>query len=98
MIFGADEGDMIVNKSTGMRTPIVDTGKEFVLDIYIPGGEEQKTPGEGVKSVSKENDDNKITYGCKATRGGYWNSLMKEDDDEGNRCQACCPATFRRHP
>ena len=28
VIFGADEGDMIVNKSTGMRTPIVDTGKE----------------------------------------------------------------------
>ena len=37
VVFGADEGDMIINKLTGMRTPITDTGKEFVLDIFIPG-------------------------------------------------------------
>ena len=98
VIFGADEGDMILNKATGLRTPITDTGKEFVLDIYVPGGEGHDAHGEGVKSVSKEDEQDKITYGCKATRGGYWNSLMQEDDGEENRCHTCCPATFRRHP
>ena len=44
VIIGADDGDMIINESTGMRTPIMDTGAEFVLDIYVPGGEEQGSP------------------------------------------------------
>ena len=94
---------MIVNKSIGVRTPIIDTGREFVLDIYMPGG---------VKGESGKNDTNnsietgkceckgrkseKVTYGCKATEGGFWNSLVQEDDNP--ECQVCCPATFRRHP
>ena len=100
VIFGADEGDMIINKATGLRTPITDTGKEFVLDIYVPAGKEEKPP-------DKKNDDKdkssgskqcceKISYGCKATTGGFWNSLVEEDDSPV--CQACDPATFRRHP
>ena len=91
VIFGADEGDMIINKSTGMRTPIVDTGKEFVLDIYVPGGSVENSPG---RKEGKE----KITYGCEATQGGFWNAIMQEEEEEPTECQVCCPATFRRHP
>ena len=103
VIFGADEGDMIVNKSTGTRTPIIDTGREFVLDIYVPGGTE-KEPGDNndnnFNELGKRECDTsksgKVTYGCKAVDGGYWNSLVQED--ENPECQICCPATFRRHP
>ena len=80
-----------------------------MLDIFVPGGDDKETFGEN--QPTKENTQNnknthgketgnklRISYGCEATRGGYWNSLMKEDEDEGLQCQACCPATFRRHP
>ena len=101
MIFGADEGDMIVNKATGLRTPITDTGKEFVLDIYVPdksvGETREQNPHEQNKSVTRGGDKSeRIEYGCEATTGGFWNSLIVEDEDPV--CQECCPATFRRHP
>ena len=103
IIFGADEGDMIVNKSTGTRTPIIDTGREFVLDIYVPGGvmsesgkNDTNYPIESGKCECKGAKTERVAYGCKATEGGFWNSLVKEDDDI--ECKVCCPATFRRHP
>ena len=98
-----------------MRTPITDTGKEFVLDIYVPGGDDKETLGknEPSKETAQDNKNthgkeegkemktgtkSKISYGCKAKQGGYWNSIMQEDEDEGLQCQTCRPATFRRHP
>ena len=96
VIFGADEGDMIINTSTGIRSPIIDTGREFVLDIYIPVEDGEKS------SVDKEKDGKKpsgekISFGCKATIGGFWSSRVQEEEESDPVCEACCPATFRRH-
>ena len=105
MIFGADEGDMIVNKTTGTRTPIVDTGKEFVLDIYVPGGRIEKPVKQDVNGFNEsgkvesdkaKSSGEKVIFGCKAVEGGFWNSLIQEDDSPES--QVCCRATFRRHP
>ena len=64
VIFGADEGDMIVNKTIGTRTPIIDTGKEFVLDIYIPGGNEEKLSGK-IEDDKKKSSGEKVIFACK---------------------------------
>ena len=87
MVFGADEGDMIINKTTGARTPIIDAGKEgFVMEILIPR-EERKTP------VSKEDKHEFV-------QGGYRNALMNPggEADTSVMCHECCPAIFRRQP
>ena len=36
VIFGSDDGDFIINKKTGIRTRIVDTGRDFVMKIRVP--------------------------------------------------------------
>ena len=36
VIFGLDEGDFIINKKTGIRTKIVDTGRDFVMKLRLP--------------------------------------------------------------
>ena len=36
VIFGLDEGDFIINKKTGIRTQIVDTGRDFVMKLRVP--------------------------------------------------------------
>ena len=78
---------MIVNKVTGARTPIIDTGKEFILELLIP-------KEEGVKTTVKKECLHKIV------QGGYWNAIMdpRREDDTSVDCQVCCPATLRRHP
>ena len=42
VIFGADEGDMIINKKSGSIIPIDDDGKSFTMDICIPPGETEE--------------------------------------------------------
>jgi hypothetical protein len=36
VVFGLDEGDFIINKKTGIRTQIVDTGRDFVMKLRVP--------------------------------------------------------------
>ena len=40
VVFGLDEGDFIINKKTGIRTRIVDTGRDFVTKIRVPAYKE----------------------------------------------------------
>ena len=40
VIFGSDDGDFIINKKTGIRTRIVDTGRDFVMKIRVPAYKE----------------------------------------------------------
>ena len=40
VVFGLDEGDFIINKKTGVRTRIVDTGKDFVMKLRVPAYKE----------------------------------------------------------
>ena len=79
---------MIINKTTGARTPIIDAGKDgFVLELLLPKEEEKKIP---VKKDGKH----------EFVQGGYWNALMNPggEQDTSMMCQVCCPATFRRQP
>ena len=39
VVFGADEGDMIINKKTGTCIPINDDGRTFTMDIFVPPNE-----------------------------------------------------------
>ena len=87
VIFGAEEGDMIINKSTGVRTPIIDTGREFLLEVLLPGGKVSHVP----KTLVQKECPHKVV------RGGYWNALMNAEEEE-TECGVCCPATFRRQP
>ena len=41
VIFGSNEGDLIVNRKTGSTTKIRDTVSEFLLDIYVPIDEKE---------------------------------------------------------
>ena len=38
VIFGADEGNFIINKQTGSCTPIKDDGHSYTMDVYVPKG------------------------------------------------------------
>ena len=72
VIFGAEEGDMIINKSTGVRTPIIDTGRDFLLEVLLPGGKVSHVPKTPVQKECPH----------KVVRGGYWNALMNAEEEE----------------
>ena len=73
VIFGSDDGDYVINKHTGIKTRIIDTGKDYVMRLHVP-----RTSKSGelnhVKSCGAHCNDGK----CSGVYNGMWEALSGE--------------------
>jgi hypothetical protein len=81
VIFGAEEGDMIINKQTGSRTMIEDDGENYLLTVYMEIPEVPKAGVQRINAVSKTCDEQCETGGrfCNKT---MWSELAGNEEVE----------------
>ena len=72
----------IMNKATGLKTKIIDTGSDFTMRVKVPKGKNVQD-GRGINLVGCYNGA--CADGC--NHGGMWTALA-EDEEE----------TFQRQP
>ena len=87
MIFGADEGNFIINKQTGSCTPIKDDGHSYTMDVYVPKGAGVPEPPAPVANRKKKKEMSRYA------RKTQWMALITEDDDDDDEEE-----TFHRPP
>ena len=58
VVFGADEGDFIINKATKKKIPIKDNGKNFTMDIFIKKDNKKTEDRDSKKNINVVGDNN----------------------------------------
>ena len=83
MIFGADEGDMIINKRSGSRTRIEDNGKDYQLSIWMEAPKEATSRVEALSSVEaviREELKTKSLEEVKEGHAAMWDRLLSSGE------------------
>jgi hypothetical protein len=83
VIFGADEGDMIINKRSGSRTMIEDNGKDYQLSIWMEVPKEASNRVEALSSVEAVIREELKTKSIEEIREGHetmWGRLLSSEE------------------
>jgi hypothetical protein len=83
VIFGADEGDMIINRRSGSRTMIEDNGKDYQLSIWMEVPKEATKRVEALSSVEAVIREELKTKSIEEIREGHetmWDRLLSSGE------------------
>jgi hypothetical protein len=85
VIFGADEGDMIINKRSGSRTMIEDNGKDYQLSIWMEVPKEAVSKLGALSSVENVIREELKTRSVEEVRdqlmqSTMWNELLRSEE------------------
>jgi hypothetical protein len=85
VIFGAEEGDMIINKRSGSRTKIEDNGKDYQLSIWMEVPKEAITKLGALSSVEDVIREELKTKSVEEVRDQFmqstmWNRLLGSEE------------------
>ncbi len=83
VIFGADEGDMIINKRSGSRTMIEDNGEDYQLSIWMEVPKEAINQVEALSSVEAVIREELKTKSIEEIREGHatmWDRLLSSGE------------------